>query len=79
MTARQLIDSPSIRLATYALALGIAWATLESKVAQKADKVDVQSSLDTIRSEQKRTSADVRDIKYILCGPRNTDSFCRAR
>ena len=79
MTARQLVDSTTVRIAIYALALGIAWATLESKVAQKADKAEVQAAVDTIRSEQRRTGADVRDIKYILCGPRNTDSFCRAR
>jgi hypothetical protein len=79
MTARQLIDSPTLRIAAYALVLGIAWATLESKVAQKADKAEVQAAVDTIRDNQRRIGADVRDIKYILCGPRNTDSFCRAR
>ncbi len=46
MTTRDLVDSPTIRIALYALALGIAWATLEAKVSrieeQKADKAEVQ-------------------------------------
>jgi hypothetical protein len=46
MTTRDLVDSPTIRIALYALALGIAWATLEAKVnrveEQKADKSEVQ-------------------------------------
>ncbi len=47
MTTRDIVDSPTIRIALYALALGIAWASLEAKVnrvqEQKADKAAVQS------------------------------------
>lgn len=47
MTTRDIVDSPTIRIALYALALGIAWASLEAKVnrvqEQKADKADVQA------------------------------------
>jgi hypothetical protein len=65
MTAKQLVDSPAIKLAAYALMLGIAWATLKAEVAQKADKATVEAM-----------AADIRDIKSILCH-NNTDSFCR--
>ncbi len=67
MTARQLVDIPGIKLAVYALALGIAWATLEAKVRLKANTADVQAM-----------AADIRDIKAILCDT-SKDSFCKAR
>lgn len=67
MTARQFIDQPAIKLATYALLLGIAWATLKADVAQKADRATVEAM-----------AADIRDIKAILCA-KSTDSFCITR
>lgn len=67
MTPRQLIDSPALKLATYALAVGIAWATLRAEVQGKADRTTVDAM-----------AADVRDIKAILC-QRSTDSFCSPR
>ena len=66
MSPRQLIDSPAVKLATYALIIGIAWATLRAEVAQKADKTTVEAM-----------ASDVRDIKAILCSAAaRTDSFC---
>ena len=64
MTARQFVDMPAVKLATYALVLGIAWATLRAEVAQKADKITVEEM-----------AADIKDIKSILCHD-STDSFC---
>ena len=75
MTARQLIETPGIKLAAYALALGIAWATLEAKVSQKADKAELQA----IQTELQRMAGDVRDVKSILCVTHNADSFCKER
>lgn len=65
MTTRDLVNSPTAKLITYALIIGIAWATLNAQVAQKADKADVQAM-----------AADVRDIKALLCRHNPTDSFC---
>ena len=65
MTAKQLVDNPALKLAAYALMLGIAWATLRAEVAQKADKASVDAM-----------AADIRDIKSILCN-NNPDSFCK--
>jgi len=64
VTARQIIDIPAVKLAAYALLIGVAWATLRAEVAQKADKATVE-----VMAE------DIRDIKNILC-QNNTDSFC---
>lgn len=65
MTAKQLVDAPALKLAVYALAIGLAWATLKADVSQKADKTEVEAM-----------AADIKDIKAILCA-KNTDSFCR--
>ena len=65
MTAKQLVDNPALKLAAYALMLGIAWATLRAEVAQKADKTSVDAM-----------AADIKDIKSILCH-KNPDSFCK--
>ena len=64
MTARHIIDAPAVKLAAYAVLLGMAWATLRAEVAQKADKTSVESM-----------ASDIRDIKSILCR-NSTDSFC---
>lgn len=67
MTPRQFAESPALKLAVYALLIGIAWATLKAEVAEKADKSTVEAM-----------AHDVRDIKAILCA-RNSDSFCSSR
>lgn len=67
MSPRQLIDSAAVRIAVYALGIGIAYATLKADVAQKADATEVQVM-----------ARDIKDIKAILCS-NSTDSFCRAR
>jgi hypothetical protein len=65
-----MIDSPTIRIAVYALALGIAWASLEAKVSQKADRAVVETM-----------AAEVRDIKTILCSKAENahDSACQRK
>jgi hypothetical protein len=68
MTTRELVNSPTAKLVVYAIALGIAWATLRAEVAEKADKADVQAM-----------AADIRDIRAILCRATPTDSFCARR
>jgi len=68
MTTRELVNSPTAKLVIYALALGIAWATLRAEVAQKADQTDVQAM-----------AADIRDIRAILCRSQPADSFCARR
>ena len=70
MTARQFVDSPAMKLAAYALALGIAWATLRAEVAQKADKTEMQL-----------IAAEVMDLHAMFCrDPKYSgDSSCLTR
>jgi len=68
MTTRELVNSPTAKPVVYAVALGVAWATLQAKVAEKADKTDVQAM-----------AADIRDIRAILCRATPADSFCARR
>lgn len=75
MTARQLVDSPVLRVAIYALALGIAWAELKASVNQKADKVEVQA----VDTRIQAIAHDISDIKSLLCANRNSDSYCQSR
>lgn len=65
MTTRDLMSSPTAKLVTYAVLLGIAWGTLRASVAQKADQADVQAM-----------AADIRDIRALLCRQNPADSFC---
>jgi hypothetical protein len=64
VTAKQIVDSPVLKLVAYAVVLTLAFATLKAEVQQKADKAAVE-----VMAE------DIRDIKNILCH-NNTDSFC---
>lgn len=70
MTTRDIVDSPTIRIALYALALGIAWASLEAKVATKAEK----STVEALEAKQNATYSLVLDMR---CEQHPNDRRCR--
>lgn len=76
MTTRELLNAPTVKLVTYAVLLGVAWADLRSQVANKAEKAEVVQ----LRAEMQLTNvliqSKLHDIKAILCAQTPKDSMC---
>ncbi len=64
-TFADAMESMPVKLAMYALIVGIAWANLKAEVTLKADMADLVP-----------VARDVATIKAILCGQASADSFC---
>lgn len=73
MTARELVNSPAAKLLAWGAAFGIAYATLQAQVTNKAEKAEVAE----LRAAMAQMASDVRILRLIACKQATADTFCR--
>lgn len=75
MTARELVNSPTVKLLAWGCAFGIGWATLQAQVQDKATKDEVGE----LRQAVGQMARDVRVLRQLACRQALADTFCESQ